>query len=1230
MNATYLSVGIAVILALVTALLGPLFVDWNDYKVEFEREAAAILGQQVTVIGDIDARLLPTPAATLGDVVIGRVEAPIARIAAFRLDIDPMPLLKGEIHVTEMRLERPEFHLTVRPDGSLAPGAPVENAARTAVAAISLAEVGLIDGRAVIRDERADREFVLDHIDATASAPALSGPWRLEGSARHKDATHPFRLATSPVDAAGTLPLRLRFTESPDVETTFDGLLRLGAGEPSIEGDLALAHVPTVVKGDRGALPPLAWRIAARVSGGARALEARDVSIRVGPEERAYVLAGSARLDPGAEPRLHLALAARHVDLDRALTRSTGAAVATGDVAAAIATALVSLPRPPIPTRLALEVPGIVAGGSLASNFRLGAESLPQGWRVESLDVDLPGRTRLGFSGRVDTLVAAGTVGRLRLESEQPAVLAQWLGRPSPTRPDPIRLTADLALGGSRLALDDLTLDHAGARLRGKVVFSPVRDDGPGGRLDLDIDADRLDLDQLRDLAGLVTSGGKADPVGAVAVKLWAGHVGLGRAEAREVQLNATIADDTLALAALSVADLGGASLSASGRLQGLATDPSGAIDLELRAARLDGVLALARALHPDHAATRWLERARTHLAPLRLAARVEGGGDAARLSAEVKGSVAATELTASARFDPRPGHWRAAPLALDLRLAAPRGGILRQAGLAAPAPRKPAAESLRLNVAGTAADKLALALNAEFADGKLGLVGHVGLPEAGAGPLDVTFDLDTPDIGGLLALSPHAELVPAGTLAARLKARLAGTTTRLAIADLDGRVGDTPLSGALELDRAGALPRLTGRLTTGALDLRDLTEPLLGADAWTADLAAAPGARATLWPTTPFAPPPALSLAGRVAVKAERLRLADGLDIEAAGFDLAAGADHLNLEALDGRLLGGQVGGALRLRAAPAGDISLGLEARLSGLDLARVGWTLDAGTPAATGRLDLSLIGEATGRSIAALVASLTGSGVLTATDIRAARTAPAAFAAVVKATDAGLALEDSRIRPAFAAALAREALVIDRLEAPVSLAGGMARASNIVATAREANLAASASVDLGKLSLEGEAILGFDPGRDAVPGADPRVAFRFSGQLAAPVRGLDTEPLLAWLTLRAYEREAARAQALQAEIIERERFARELRRLKEERARRDAEAAAERRRQEEEARRQQVAPAAPLPAAAPQAPPDPAEFERRIRPVIDPPATGGLRPLPPPVQIPPAPPVAQPASP
>ena len=71
MQTTLLGVAIAIILALVTALVAPLVIDWNHYRGAVEAEASRLSGLNVHVTGPIDARLLPSPVITLHDVEAG-------------------------------------------------------------------------------------------------------------------------------------------------------------------------------------------------------------------------------------------------------------------------------------------------------------------------------------------------------------------------------------------------------------------------------------------------------------------------------------------------------------------------------------------------------------------------------------------------------------------------------------------------------------------------------------------------------------------------------------------------------------------------------------------------------------------------------------------------------------------------------------------------------------------------------------------------------------------------------------------------------------------------------------------------------------------------------------------------------------------------------------------------------------------------------------------------------
>ena len=65
MQTPLLGLAIAIILALLAALVGPLLIDWGGRRSLFEAEASRLIGVDVRVTGKIDARLLPSPQLTL-------------------------------------------------------------------------------------------------------------------------------------------------------------------------------------------------------------------------------------------------------------------------------------------------------------------------------------------------------------------------------------------------------------------------------------------------------------------------------------------------------------------------------------------------------------------------------------------------------------------------------------------------------------------------------------------------------------------------------------------------------------------------------------------------------------------------------------------------------------------------------------------------------------------------------------------------------------------------------------------------------------------------------------------------------------------------------------------------------------------------------------------------------------------------------------------------------------
>src|SRR5687767_3549195 len=109
---TLLGLAIALILALIAALIGPYFVHWNDHRAFFEAEASRLVGLNVKVAGDIDAKLLPVPAVTLGRIDIGLAgEASRLRSRSLRIELSLGALMRGELRATEMKLVAPQLRI---------------------------------------------------------------------------------------------------------------------------------------------------------------------------------------------------------------------------------------------------------------------------------------------------------------------------------------------------------------------------------------------------------------------------------------------------------------------------------------------------------------------------------------------------------------------------------------------------------------------------------------------------------------------------------------------------------------------------------------------------------------------------------------------------------------------------------------------------------------------------------------------------------------------------------------------------------------------------------------------------------------------------------------------------------------------------------------------------------------------------------------------------------------
>jgi uncharacterized protein involved in outer membrane biogenesis len=1183
-NSLYIGIGTTIIAALLAALLAPFFIDWTTYRTTFEREGERMVGSRVTVLGQIDLRLLPIPTLTVADVVVGEVERPILKINRFEMQLELSPLLKGEFRITQMRLERPAADIVIGRDGVLVlnSGARIEAGDRWDLSQTSLENVEIVDGRVAFADERGNARASVEKVNATLTAGSLAGPFRATGGGEINGVASSFQIGTGRLTQDGTFPVKVQigFADDP-VTIAVDAAASLGrgidAGRPKATGSIVVQRVEPQGKQDKGDRGPLPWKVEGKFDADSARAMFDAIAITVGPEDRAYGFNGTLNLELGAKPTFDASLTAKQIDLDRALVAKVGEAADLDQAVSVFATFLRGLPEMPLPGRLTVEVPGLVLGGGVLQDLKIVARPRLGGLAVEQFDAKLPGRTRLSTSGRLMVKEPGSFEGRLFIASDQPASFAAWLKKDQTTaRLDPFTLDAAIKIDDTSIRADQVVARLGSAQARGFLEWARPKA-GHGTSFSTGLTADRLDLDQLGALAALFGVKPSADRLAAARVDLNAGQVVVGGISARNVSARFAVEGDRIAIDRLDIQDAAGAAISAAGKIDRASTTPDGAIEASVKADRLDGLASLLQTLFGNSDAMKRLVAAGPHLGPFDVKAKLLGQATAERsdVRVTVAGTAAGSALSLDGRFVGRAERWRDGRVDLEARLDGPDGGrLLRQLGVPALS-FKGATGGVTLTARGVPADRLDTDATLDVAGTRMALVGKTQIADTGALGFDGRATVSSKDVGSLAMIVGQALPGVGDRIPIEIAASVIGQWPRVEIKALEGRYADVPLNARGRFDFSADPVKLDGEMALGALELGTLMELGLGADSLGAPLAKP----TDVWPTQVLAGPIVQGLQANIAVTADRMVVDERRTLDRAAMRLRLRPSDVSIDDLKGGFKGGTVVAAITIKRAPNGETGLTGSVKLAGVPVEELVWRRD-GRAVANGLADINATFDGAGRSVSAIIAGLSGGGALTIKNGLARYANTEAFNAIIVAADGGLDLKEDKIRTVFQGYLDSGTLPFDRVEAAFAIGGGVARLREITVESPRARTSGSAAFDLGRWTLDGDWSLTVDAGKNAVTGAQPQIGVVFSGPLDTPSRKLDVAPLAAFLTLRAFEREVNRIEALQQDIMERERFARELKRLRDERVRREQEARdAEQLRRAEEERRRQEALAGPI---------------------------------------------------
>ncbi|MBN8967316.1 MAG: AsmA family protein [Rhizobiales bacterium] len=1090
MQTTLLGLAIAFIVALIAALVGPFFIDWNQYKPQFEAEASRIIGAPVRVSGALDARLLPAPVLRLRSLSVG-AKADASRMSADKLDVEFSlgSLLRGEWRASELSLDGVALDIGLDRQGRIDwPSAK----SGFNFGALTVDRLNLT-GRISLHDAGSGAHVDLDDLTFKGDVRGLTASLRGEGAVRIAGALTPFRLSTGQAaDGKGTR-LRLMLDQAErNPGADLDGVLTLDARRPGFDGAVTLA-------GTAGH----PWKLNAKGKADPAGAAFDQVELTYGADDVGLKLAGRIDAPFGAAPRMQVKLSASQLDADRLETRSDTPETAPRLIPK-LRALVAAVPSAPLPTQIAIDVEQIVLGGRPLRNLAVRLHSDARNWTVDGIELQAPGNTRVTARGAVAISERSSTFsGPLDVRSGDVMILAEWLaGRAAPVshRELPFQLAGALMVAADLVAVDAKQARLGGNSIQGRVAMA-------GSVLQADLTSPAFNADEVHDLARLLTrQQGLLPPEAQLSLNIT--DATLGGENLGPVNLQFAYSPQAISLDRLEIGGAGELAVSGYGLFDRVGA--LGSLSLNATAPSFDrfkrfiphdapAIVERLRALSVppgDAHASLSVEMGKSQQRAGQVDARATLAINAPQIKVEASvatasafhaetgldlGALPKSPVTLKTKIEMEQGSGLLGWLALDRMIASP--GSLRLEGSASGMWRSPLQFDVKLVGDDIDAD-----------------VQGTGDPWADPPAATATLKARRLDIAPLFDLK--------SAVVAGLSSRLATTDNALTFDDLDATVGATRARGRLKISREPAT--IDGALTMNALDLGAVAGVVLGASGRGADEPLGPG-----W---------LQGWRGTLALEAARAALPGGAEIKDLAGVLRADGSSLSVDPFKGRIGEGAVNAQITSRR-EAANTSLNAQLQLTDADGAALKYR---NLTVPDGKVSLRMTLTSEGRSAAALSNALSGGGVLTLEHAQIDGLDPAAFDAAVQASDAGLAADDARLAAIAGPALMKRGFPISSAQVSFGIRDGRLRIDPTTVQTDRARVVLSGGYDIPADQVDLRASLAsLTLGTAAVR---PEIQLFLHGTPDGLNKQVDVAALSSWLALRAVDRETRRLDQLE----------------------------------------------------------------------------------------------------
>jgi uncharacterized protein involved in outer membrane biogenesis len=1123
---TLLGLAIAFIIALVAALIGPYFVDWNQFRPQFEAEATQVIGAPVRVAGDLQARLLPSPTLRLSSVVVGGAND-LGKVRADKLDVEFSlgSLMRGEWRAVELTIGGMALDLGLDSKGRIDwPG----GGGKFNLGSLAIDRLNLT-GRAALHDAASHRTLELNDIAFSGDVRSLAGSLRGDGHVVVAGQRYPFRVSSGQSADGNGIRLHLSVDSSArPLSAELDGILSFEARAPRFEGSVALTAAAGPAAKASSAASQAPWRLSAKVKADHADARLEQIEANYGNEDIALKLVGSGDVRFGASPLLHATLSARQLDADRFAAKDAkdGTPRESGikDRLAAepllvlptLRALIAAAPELPIPAQLDLGVEQIMLGGRGLQNFAASLHTDTKSWSIDRLDVRAPGSTHISLSEANAPSGALGHLkGKLNVDSSDPDTLLMWLqGRSEAIyhSQSPFRLSGELNVFPDRLAIDPVRCEIDGGALEGSIALA--REASGGLALDAALKAERLDLDSASAFVR-AAFGAQGEWPERVLLALEINHAVSAGQDLHPFSAKLGYDPKAVSLQSLKIGEAGGVVLQGEGAFN--RTKATGKLALNASAPSLSQIAGALAPVWPKVAARLNAAGPKPGPAQVKLAVAIDKDGGTERANAHATVALDSPQFKGSATITAKPeaadlreadvDRLRRSEISIDTKLSSDQGAsLLALLGLDGVIAAKDGPGQLQGRIGGVWGAPLRLKASLSGAGFDVDAQGTVN-----------PFVLDVKAVQGSVALKAHGinlapllDLKPTDRLArdVSLSSRVSLRDGKLTFDDIDGSVTGSRLRGrvAMTLDEER---KVEGEVGLDALELGPAFELAIGAAGRDA--------------AEPVRPAFLKGWRGQIAFQALRGVLPGGTELRPLSGTIRGDGQSLLFDAIKGGIGGGEATGNIEARPTTSG-LALNARLTLAGVDGSALRYRALA-MPAGRTSLQMTLSGQ--GRSASALIGALAGSGTVTLEAARIAGLDPRAFDVAIRAGDAGQVMDDARLRKIVEPALAGGALVVASAQIPFTIRDGRLRIGATALDAEGARAIVSGGYDIPADQADIHATLTAGSGGQASP---PQIAIFAAGPPDSLDRNVDVAALSSWLAVRAIDRETRRLDSLE----------------------------------------------------------------------------------------------------